>query len=88
MNFEDWTLLRAARGGEKGRGGVKMNFSILTSTKVRGIKCRFLTTVDSESGRIFMIEPSPTPTRRRLGAEQGKNELPNLDLYESVRYQM
>ena len=48
----------AARGGAKGRGGAKMNFSILTSTKVWGIKCRVLNGVDSESGRIWKIGPS------------------------------
>ena len=42
----------AARGGAKGRGGAKMNFSILTSTKVCGIKCRVINGVDSESGII------------------------------------
>ena len=42
----------AARGGAKGQGGAKINFSILTSAKVWGIKCRVLNSVDTESGRI------------------------------------
>ena len=37
-----------------------MNFSILTSTKKCGVsKYRVLNSVDSESGRIFMIPPPP-----------------------------
>ena len=49
------------------RGGAKMNFTILTSTKVWGIKSRVINSVDSESGRIFMIGPP----RGRLGARGG-----------------
>ena len=58
----------AARGGA--RGGAKMNFPILTFTRVWVIKSRLINSVDSESGRIFMIGP----TQERLGAGQGAGQ--------------
>ena len=45
--------LGVARGGA--RGGAKMNFTVLTFTRVWGIKSRVINSVDSESGRIFII---------------------------------
>ena len=66
MNFEDWTLLGVAMGGAKGQGGAKMNFSILTFTRVWGIKCWVINSVDSESERILSIGPS----WGQLGEEQ------------------
>ena len=44
--------------GIKGaKGEAKMHFTILTSTKVWGIKSRVINSVDLESGRIFIIGP-------------------------------
>ena len=44
--------------GIKGaKGEAKMHFTILTSTKVWGIKSRVINSVDLESGQIFMIGP-------------------------------
>ena len=55
----------------EGRGGAKMNFSILTSTKKCGVsKYRVLNCVDSESGRIFIIPPP----QGRLGGGQGAGQ--------------
>ena len=48
--------------------GAKMNFPILTFTRVWGIKSRVINSVDSDSGRIFIIL---TP-QGRLGAGQGE----------------
>ena len=67
---------------DSSRGGAKMNFTILTSSRVWGIKSMVINSVDSESGQIIMIGPP----RGQLGA--GQNELPYFDLDLSVGYQM
>ena len=61
-----------------------MNFSILTSTKVWGIKYKVLISLDSEFERILRIGPS----WGQLGVGGGKNELLYFDLYQSVGYQI
>ena len=75
MSFNDWTLAGAARGVAKGWGGAKMNFPILTYTKVWDIKCSVLNnSVDSESVQILKIGlPSPPPGGQ-LGEGQGARQ--------------